>query len=91
MDLRGADLSYAWLGCTYVPNCMGAANMSDSDLRDADLSNADIEGVLLFYAQLQDADFDGAYLQYAQLGGANLTGARNLDKANDANWNGYLS
>ena len=61
VDLRGADLTHAYL--------MGA------DLRDADLTRAALTGADLRGADLTDADLEGADLRGAVLTGAVLTGA----------------
>ena len=75
-DLRGADLSDAYLSGAYL----SGADLSDADLRGAylrgaDLRDADLRGAYLRGADLSGADLSGAYLRDADLRGAYLRGA----------------
>ena len=65
-DLRGADLSYAYL--------------REVNFREADLSEASLTEATLSWANLRGADLSGAYLRAAQLSEANL-GRTNLREA----------
>ena len=65
-DLRGADLSYAYL--------------REVNFREADLSEASLTEATLSWANLRGADLSGAYLRAAHLSEANL-GRTNLREA----------
>ena len=94
-DLRGVDLSYAYLcGADLAEADLVGANLTDADLQGADLFGADLRHSDLISAHLQEADLqgenlDGANLQEADLICANLTGV-DLSYANlaDTWWDG---
>jgi hypothetical protein len=81
-DLRGADLSGAWL---VEANLSGAwlheANLSRADLFMANLSGAKIPKANLSRARLSSANLSRAYIREADLSQAKLNGA-NLSTAN---------
>ncbi|MGK7914896.1 MAG: pentapeptide repeat-containing protein [Prochloraceae cyanobacterium] len=74
LDLRGADLSGAYLSSADLSD----ANLSGAYLSSADLSGADLSGAYLSSADLSGADLRGANLASANLASANLIESKNL-------------
>lgn len=70
VDLRGADLSYAYLrGADLIGANLRGTNLSYADLSYANLRGTNLSGTNLSYADLSYTD-----LRYANLSGANLRG-----------------
>lgn len=86
VDLRGADLAYAFLGTVDLGGArLDDANLSQARLRgarlhDASLVRADLSQALLLGADLRGADLTEACLAGADLREADLSGCR-LDRA----------
>ncbi len=82
-DLKGVDLSYAYLRGTNLRGAnLSEANLIRANLIRANLTHANLSGVDLSRAYLRDtnlkgadlsgANLSGTYLKYADLSGANL-------------------
>ena len=84
LDLRGADLGYAYLrGANLLDADLGGANLWNASLRGANLWNASLRGANLGRANLVGANLGranlvGANLGLADLGGADLGGAKGI-------------
>jgi uncharacterized protein YjbI with pentapeptide repeats len=83
-DLRGADLSDAYLGPDEPRGSMTITPRTDllaANLSDSKLCRANLVAVILSFANLRNADLSDADLSNADLSKADLTGA-NLQGAN---------
>jgi uncharacterized protein YjbI with pentapeptide repeats len=81
LKLDGADFTYAYLSCAFIPRAdLSWANLSYADLSYADLSGADLSHAILDDANLSHAKFADANLSSAHLINADLTRA-NLEGA----------